>query len=60
MARDWRCLVGRHDWHAIETPDRDTYAKCMRCGKTDWRRLLPKTSGAWTGSQPPPGAGGDA
>ena len=57
MARDWRCLIGRHDWRTVETPDRDKYAECTRCGKHDWRRVLTKTSSNWRGSDPPPGAG---
>jgi hypothetical protein len=59
MARNWSCLMGRHDWRVAETPDRDKYAECNRCGKTDWRRLITKTSSKWTGSHPPPGAGGE-
>ena len=57
MARHWRCLIGRHDWRTVETPDRDKYAECTRCGKHDWRRLLTKTSSKWRGSDPPAGAG---
>ena len=49
MAKDWRCLIGRHDWHTVETADRDKYAECTRCGKSDWRRLMPRTSGTWRG-----------
>jgi hypothetical protein len=57
MARDLRCLIGRHDWREIMTPDRDKYSECTRCRKTDWRRLVPHTSSQWRGSDPPPGAG---
>jgi hypothetical protein len=56
MARDWRCLVGWHDWREVEMPDRDKCAECTRCGKRDWRRLLTRTSGQWRGGDPPPGA----
>ena len=42
MARDWRCLTGRHDWREVETPDRDKQAECTRCGKTDRKRTVPR------------------
>jgi hypothetical protein len=58
MAKDWRCLIGRHDWREVEMPDRDKCAECTRCGKRDWRRLLTRTSGKWRGGAPPPGGGG--
>jgi hypothetical protein len=58
MSRDWRCLIGWHDWHEVEMPDRDKCAECARCGTRDWRRLLPHTSSKWRGGDPPPGAGG--
>jgi hypothetical protein len=58
MARDWRCLIGRHDWRVVEVqkPDRDKYAECTRCGKHDWQRLMAKQVGAkWRGGAMPPG-----
>lgn len=58
MARDWRCLIGRHDWREVEIkkPDRDKYAECTRCGKHDWQRLITKQVGAkWRGGSMPPG-----
>ena len=55
MAKDWRCLIGLHDWREVEMPDRDKCAECTRCGKRDWRRLLTRTSGKWRGGDPPPG-----
>jgi hypothetical protein len=60
MAKDWRCLIGRHDWQPVETADRDKYAECTRCGKSDWRRLVPRTSGTWRGhgNMPPGGDSG--
>jgi hypothetical protein len=48
MARKWRCLIGRHDWHEVKTPDGHKYAECTRCGMRDWQRLNPTK---W----PPPG-----
>jgi hypothetical protein len=57
MARHWRCLIGRHDWRTVETPAGDKYAECTRCGKHDWRRLVPRTSSQWRGGDPPAGAG---
>jgi hypothetical protein len=59
MALKWPCVIGRHEWRTVETSDRDQYAECARCGKTDWRRLIPKTSGEWRGGGMPPGAGGE-
>jgi hypothetical protein len=56
MARDWRCLMGRHDWRTVETPDRDKYAECTRCGKHDRKRLIPRTSSQWRGGSVPPRA----
>jgi hypothetical protein len=58
MAKDWRCLMGWHDWREVEMPDRDKCAECTRCGKRDWRRLLTRTSGQYRRGDPPPGAGG--
>ena len=58
MSRDWRCLIGWHDWREVEMPDRDKCAECTRCGTRDWRRLLPHTSSKWRGGDPPPGSGG--
>jgi len=58
MAKSWLCVIGRHDWRAVETRDRDRYAECIRCGKQDWWRLLPRVSGTWRGGNMPPG--GDA
>ncbi len=48
MARNWRCLIGRHDWREAKTPDGYKYAECTRCRMRDWQRL--DTSGKW----PPP------
>jgi hypothetical protein len=60
MARNWRCLLGRHDWREVETPDRDRYAECTRCGKTDWQRTVPRhVGGKLQGLDPPPGGGGE-
>jgi hypothetical protein len=42
MAKDWRCLIGRHDWRVVETAHRDKYSECGRCGKHDWVRALPR------------------
>jgi len=56
MAKDWRCLIGLHDWREVEMPDRDKCAECTRCGKRDWRRLLTRTAGQWRGGDPPPGS----
>jgi|1186.fasta_scaffold01093_4 hypothetical protein len=58
MAKDWRCIFGRHDWRRVETPDRDSYAECSRCRKQDWRRLLPRVTGSWRGGGMPPGGDG--
>jgi hypothetical protein len=58
MAKDWRCLIGRHDWREVQMSDRDKCAECTRCGKRDWRRLLTRTGGQWRGGDLPPGAGG--
>jgi len=55
MAKDWRCLIGLHDWREVEMPDRDKCAECTRCGKRDWRRLLTRTTSQWRGGDPPPG-----
>lgn len=55
MARHWRCLIGRHDWRKVETPDGDQFAECSRCGRHDWRRLVPRTSSQWRGGSMPPG-----
>jgi Transposase IS116/IS110/IS902 family len=33
MPRDWRCLIGWHDWREVEMPDRDTCAACTRWGR---------------------------
>lgn len=54
MAKDWRCLMGLHDWREVQMPDRDKCAECTRCGKRDWRRLLTQTTAQWRG-----GDGGD-
>ena len=58
MAKDWRCLIGRHDWREVQMPDRDKCAECTRCGKRDWRRLLTRTTSQWRGGDPPAGGGG--
>jgi hypothetical protein len=42
MARNWRCLLGRHEWREVRTPDRDRFAECSRCGKHDRQRLIPQ------------------
>jgi hypothetical protein len=54
MAKNWRCLIGQHDWHTVETPDRDKYAECTRCGKSDWTRLMTRISSEWHGNSTPP------
>ena len=56
--KDWRCLIGLHDWREVEMPDRDKCAECTRCGKRDWRRLLTRTSSKWRGGDPPAGGVG--
>ena len=67
--KDWRCLVGRHDWRVVTTGDalmgarwpvidRDKYSECTRCGKHDFRRHLARTAGSWRGDGNM-GAGGD-
>jgi hypothetical protein len=56
MAIHWRCLIGRHDWREVATPD-DKFAECTRCGKHDWRRLVQDTQGKWHG-EPPAGPSG--
>ena len=45
MARNWRCMVGRHAWRLRETPDRDKYSECLRCGKRDYVRHLNRVVG---------------
>jgi hypothetical protein len=42
MSKNWRCLIGRHDWREVQAkpPDREKYAECARCGKHDWQRLI--------------------
>jgi hypothetical protein len=64
MAKHWLCIVGRHDWHAVEatTPDRDKYAECATCGKRDWQRLIPAPVGTKFrgGAMPPRGDPGGA
>jgi hypothetical protein len=55
VARSWRCLIGMHKWRTVETPDRDKYAECIRCGKHDWKRHMPRTSSEWHGGDMPPG-----
>jgi hypothetical protein len=57
MAKDWRCLIGLHDWREVEMPDRDKCAECTRCGKRDWCRLLTRTAGKWRGATPAGGVG---
>jgi predicted nucleic acid-binding Zn ribbon protein len=47
--KDWRCLLGRHDWRLVKTADRDKYSECTRCGKHDWRRHLERTSTTYRG-----------
>ena len=47
MAKDWRCLIGRHDWQTVETADRDKYAECSRCGKRDWHQGEPPQDSEW-------------
>jgi hypothetical protein len=63
MAKDWRCLIGRHEWRVVETAtrtpgldhphrDRDKYAECLRCRKRDWTRALdPKMGPGWRGDR---------
>jgi hypothetical protein len=55
MAKDWRCLIGRHDWRVVETDNRDKYAECTRCGKHDWKRLVKWSGGRDMGNLPPGG-----
>ena len=55
MAKDWRCLIGRHDWRAVETDNRDKYAECTRCGKHDWTRLVKWSGGGDVNNLPPGG-----
>ena len=53
MAKDWRCLIGRHDWRVVETDNRDKYAECSRCGKHDWKRLVKWSGGGDVNNLPP-------
>ena len=53
----WRCRIRWHDWRAVETPDRDKYAECTRCGKRDWRRLIQNVTGKYRGAIPRQGRG---
>jgi hypothetical protein len=46
MAKDWRCLVGRHAWRLMEKADHDKYSECVRCGKHDYVRHLNRAVGA--------------
>ncbi len=39
MARNGRCLIGRHDWREAKSPEGYKYAECTRCGLRDWERL---------------------
>ena len=56
MARDWRCLIRRHDWRLVETADRDKYSECVRCGKRDYvRHLGGAVGGRGMGNLPPGG-----
>jgi hypothetical protein len=56
MTTHWQCLIGRHDWHVVQTPDRDKYAECSRCGKHDWSRLTtPQAGPRFRGGAMPPG-----
>jgi hypothetical protein len=58
MAKDWRCLIGRHEWGVVETANRDKYSECVRCGKHDWiRPLNPVIAPKWRGGGDPPGSG---
>jgi hypothetical protein len=58
MAKDWRCLIGRHDWRVVETATRDKYSECVRCGKHDWiRPLNPVMGPKWRGGGDPPESG---
>src|SRR5690348_4571330 len=52
VRRNWRCLVGSHDWRTVHAADRDKYAECRRCGKRDWRRLLQRVGGEFRGGDP--------
>ena len=45
MAKNWRCLIGRHDWREAKSPEGYKYAECTRCGMRDWERL--DTSAKW-------------
>jgi hypothetical protein len=56
MARNWRCLIGQHDWRVVDVGKRDKYAECARCGKHDWQRLTQREVGPkWRGGAMPPG-----
>ena len=55
MAKDWRCLIGRHDRRVVETDNRDKYAECTRCGKHDWTRLVKWSGGGDVNNLPPGG-----
>ncbi len=41
MAKNWRCVIGRHAWHKFETPKGEKYAECSRCEKRDWHQDEP-------------------
>jgi len=64
MSKNWRCLIGRHDWREVQAkpPDRDKYAECARCGKHDWQRLIARRveTKFRGGGDEPPGFGGPA
>jgi len=56
MAKDWRCVLGRHKWRLVETANHDTYSECSRCGKHDYvRHLNREVGGRGMGNLPPGG-----
>ena len=43
--KDWRCLIGRHQWRLLEKADHDKYSECARCGKRDYVRHFNRAVG---------------
>jgi hypothetical protein len=52
MAKDWRCLIGLHDWREVEMPDRDKCAECTRCGSAIGAASSPGRRASGVGATP--------
>ena len=52
MVMNWRCRIGRHNWHRFETPKGEKYAECSRCGNRDWHEDEPPQH-EWRGPPSP-------